>query len=128
MGSPLSLLLGAIALIPMDKAIGRIKGVFYARFMDDWVMLTKSKTALRKVVKSTHKVVNSLKFELHLAKTYIGRISKGFNFLGFYMDDQNILPSKETIKRFLTRATALYEPSQTNRNVSRRSKRNTHGL
>ncbi len=82
---------------------------------------------MRKIVKITHKVVSGLKLELHPAKTYIGRISKGFNFLGFYMDEKKILPAKETIRRFRTRATALYEPSQTNRNVSRRSKRNTHG-
>ena len=49
-GSPLSPLLGAIALIPLDKAMGQIQQIFYARFMDDWIVLTKSKTALRKVV------------------------------------------------------------------------------
>ena len=43
------------------------------------------------------------------------------------MDDLKILPSKETIRRFHERATALYEPSQANRNVSRRYKRNPHG-
>jgi retron-type reverse transcriptase len=65
-GSPLSPLLGAIALMPLDQEIGRIKDVFYARFMDDWVVLTKSKTALRKVIKLTHQIVNSQK--LHLAE------------------------------------------------------------
>lgn len=54
MGSPLSPLLGAIALIPLDKALSQVKGAFYARYRDDWVVLTKSKTALRKVVKITH--------------------------------------------------------------------------
>ena len=43
------------------------------------------------------------------------------------MDDKNILPSKETIRRFYERATALYEPLQVSRNVSRRYKRNAHG-
>lgn len=94
-GSPLSPLLGAISLIPLDKAIGRIKDVFYARYMDDWVILTKSKTALRKVIKSSHYVLNGLYLKLHPSKTYIGKISHGFNFLGYYMDNQKILPSKE---------------------------------
>jgi len=127
MGSPLSPLLGAIALISLDKAIGQLKGVFYARSMDDWVVLTTSKTALRKVVKLTHQVLNALQFELHPSKTYIGKVSHGFNFLGYYMDDQKILPSTETIRRFLTRSSALYEPLQGNRNVSLRYKRNSHG-
>src|SRR3990167_11260349 len=93
-GSLLSPLLGAIALMPLDKAIGQIKDVFYARIMDDWVVLTKTKTALRKVVKVTHTVVNGLKLQLHPLKTYIGKIAHGFNFLGYYMDEQIILPSK----------------------------------
>lgn len=54
-GSPLSPILGAIALIPLDKAMGNIKGVFYQRYMDDWCVLTRSKSALRKVVKQTMK-------------------------------------------------------------------------
>jgi hypothetical protein len=127
MGSPLSPLLGAIALIPLDKAIGQLHGVFYARYMDDRVVLTTSKTALRKVVKLTHRVLNVLQFQLHPSKTYIGKISHGFNFLGYYTDDQKILPSTEKIRRFAERSTALYEPLQGNRNVSRRYKRNAHG-
>ena len=119
MGSPLSPLLGAIALIPLDLAMKKVQGVFYARFMDDWCVLTKSKTALRKVVKITHDVLNSLKFEMHPTKTYIGKIDKGFNFLAYYMDHQKILPSTETIRRFSERAAALYEQSH----LSRRHKK-----
>ena len=39
------------------------------------------------------------------------------------MNDQKILPSKETLRRFYERALALYEPPQINRNVSRRCKK-----
>lgn len=42
------------------------------------------------------------------------------------MGDQIILPSKERIRGFHERSTALYEPLQGNRNVSRRYKRNPH--
>ncbi len=77
--------------------------------MDDWVVLTKSKTALRKVIKVTHLIMNSQKLHLHPMKTYIGKISHGFNFLAYYFDDQKILPSQETIRRFHERALALYE-------------------
>jgi hypothetical protein len=86
--------LGGIALIPLDLAMEKISNTFYCRFMDDWLVLTKSKTALRKVVKITHKVLADLKLRLHPTKTYIGKISKGFNFLAYYMDDQKILPSR----------------------------------
>ena len=127
MGSPLSPILGAIALIPLDVAMQNIKDVFYARFMDDWVVLTKSKTALRKVIKITHQVVNDLKFQLHPMKTYIGKISHGFNFLAYYMDPQKILPSQETIRRFHERATALYEQPPGSKKLSRRYRDQAHG-
>ena len=126
-GSPLSPLLGAIALIPLDKAMGQIKNTFYVRIMDDWVVLTKTKTALRKVIKKIHEVVNNLHLQLHPLKTYIGKISNGFNFLGYYMDDQKILPSKETIRRFQERGSVLYEQSLHNRKVSNHYRRNSHG-
>jgi RNA-directed DNA polymerase len=106
-GSPLSPLLGAIALMPLDQAMGEMTHVFYARFQDDWIVLTKSKTALRKVIKRPYKVIEDLKLKLHPLKTYIGKISHGFNFLGYYMDDQKILPSQETIRRFHERAVVI---------------------
>ena len=112
--------------MPLDKAMGEIKGVFYQRYMDDWCVLTRSKSALRKVVKRTHKVMRDLKFHLHPLKTYIGKIARGFNFLAYYMDYQKILPSKETIRRFHERATALYETPQACPERSRRAGNNHH--
>jgi RNA-directed DNA polymerase len=126
MGSPLSPLLGAIALMPLDQAMGKIKDIFYSRFMDDWVVLTKSKTALRKVVKLTHRIVSSQKLHLHPMKTYIGNISHGFNFLAYYFDDKKILPAQETIRRFHERANALYERPLT-KTISRRYQKTAAG-
>ena len=125
-GSPLSPLLGAIALMPLDKAMGKIKGVFYQRYMDDWCVLTRSKSALRKVIKRTHEVMRDLKFQLHPLKTYIGKIARGFNFLAYYIDHEKILPSKETIRRFHERTTALYETPQACPERSRRAGNNHH--
>ncbi len=62
---------------------------------------------LRKVIKKTHHIMKDLKLHLHPTKTYIGKISHGFNFLGYYMDDKTLLPSSETIRRMSERATAL---------------------
>ena len=49
---------------------------------DDWVVMVKTKQQLRKVVKITHKVLGELKLKMHPDKTYIGRLKKGFDFLG----------------------------------------------
>lgn len=126
MGSPLSPLLGAIALIPMDQILSQTQDTFYARYMDDWVVLTKTKSALRKVVKKTHQVLQELQLKLHPTKTYIGKISQGFNFLGYYFNDTTILPSKESFRRFHERAAVLYEPAPPEKkNVSKRYKRSS---
>ena len=106
--SPLSPLLGALALLPLDYAMEGMPNIFYARFMDDWILFTNSKTALRKAIKRTHGVMKALQLRLHPTKTYIGKIQSGFNFLGFYMDHQTTLPSKETIRRFSERAFVRY--------------------
>jgi hypothetical protein len=63
-------------------------GWAYARFMDDWVVLTRTcrkewKLKERQVVKNMHAIVHGLKLRLALKKTFIGRISKGFDFLGY---------------------------------------------
>ncbi len=108
-GSPLSPLLGAIALLPLDQAMSRTQDIFYARYMDDWVVLTHSKTALRKIIRKTHAILQGLHLSLHPLKTYIGKIANGFNFLGYYMDTHRLLPSTETILRFHERALVLYE-------------------
>ena len=123
MGSPLSPLLGAIMLMPLDHAMGNIKDIFYARYMDDWVVLTKSKTQLRKVIKKTHTIMKVLKLSLHPTKTYIGKISSGFNFLGYYMDGSKILPSTETIRRMTERAAALYEREVQNKGKGQKKRR-----
>jgi hypothetical protein len=108
-GSPLSPILGAIALLPLDQAMGQRNNIFYARFMDDWIVFTKSKTALRRIIKLTHDTLRQIHLTLHPTKTYIGKIAHGVNFLGYFVDHHRLLPSKETLRRFHERAVVLYE-------------------
>ena len=41
------------------------KGVFYARYMDDWVVLCKTRHQLRNVIKLTYQVLSKLKLKIH---------------------------------------------------------------
>ena len=97
--SPLSPLLAAIALLPLDQAMESGSDVFYARFVDDWIVLTKSKTMLRKIIKKTHHILNNLHLEMHPTKTYIGKVETGFNFLSYYMKPTILIPSREALRR-----------------------------
>ena len=69
----------------MDRMQEKL-GVYYTRFMGDWVVMTDSRHKLRRVVKTVNQVQNKLKVEKHPDKTYIGRIrDTGFKFLGYIL-------------------------------------------
>ncbi|NEO96000.1 MAG: hypothetical protein F6K56_39970, partial [Moorea sp. SIO3G5] len=51
LGCPLSPLMGALFLKPLDDRMAE-HGCFYARFMDDWVILAPTRWKLRKAIKA----------------------------------------------------------------------------
>ncbi|WP_088329932.1 hypothetical protein [Lacimicrobium sp. SS2-24] len=53
---------------------------FYRRYMDDVIVLAKTRWHLRKGVKTVNQHFNQLKVEQAQNKTFIGRIKKGFVF------------------------------------------------
>jgi hypothetical protein len=57
-------------------------GLAYARFMDDWVVLAPTRWKLRKAIRVANQTLAELHIEPHPDKTSIGRISRGFDFLG----------------------------------------------
>ena len=110
-GSSLSPLLGALALRDLDIAMSSIKGIHYSRYMDDWVVLCPTRAKLRKVIKITHKVLNILKLSLHPDKTFIGKTSKGFDFLGYFIQagDGGLRVSRPTLNQAIAKLLQLYE-------------------
>jgi RNA-directed DNA polymerase len=56
-----------------------------------------------------NEVLGSLWLEKHPEKTFIGRIERGFGFLGYHFSPHGLTVAKETLKRFVERATRLYE-------------------
>ena len=52
---------------------------------------------------------NELKLEQHTDKTLIGRIERGFDFLGYHFDPEGLSVAKKTVDNFLSRAIRLYE-------------------
>ena len=58
-------------------------GLFYCRFMDDWVILSPTQARFRRAVATVNRVLHDLKVEKHPDKTFIGRISRGFDFFWY---------------------------------------------
>ncbi len=108
LGCPLSPLMGALFL---DMLGGRMEatGLFYVRFMDDWVVLSPTRWKLRKAVRIVNQTLTELKVRQHPEKTFIGRISRGFDFLGYAISRNGLKPASKTVKKFAERLCQLYE-------------------
>ncbi len=56
-----------------------------------------------------NQLLSSLNLEKHPDKTFIGRIEKGFDFLGYQFRPNGLSVAKKTIENFVARAIRLYE-------------------
>lgn len=81
-GCALSPLMGALHLWAVDNHFARQPGIYYARYMDDFVILTKTRWQLRRQVASLNGFFNDYGFRQHPDKTFIGRTAKGFDWMG----------------------------------------------
>ena len=83
----LSPLLGALYLTPLDRRMDRLcKGkrlVHYVRYMDDIVLLARTRWQLRRAIAALHEEIAVLGLHLHRVKRFIGRTTQGFDFLGY---------------------------------------------
>ncbi|MDM8517953.1 reverse transcriptase domain-containing protein [Desulfobacterales bacterium HSG16] len=108
LGCPLSPLMGALYLKPLDDAVKQT-GLFYTRFMDDWIVIAPTRWKLRHVVRVVNETLNILKVEQHPDKTFIGRADRGVSFLGYFIMPGRLTVSRESIFRFDRHIAQLYE-------------------
>ncbi len=107
--SPLSPLLGAVALYQLDMAMKHSK-IFYVRFMDDFIFMSNSRYHLREAIKIMYRILNQLELKIHPDKTQMGRTSKCFSFLGFsFTAHGNIRIAAQTIDRYTAKLSQLFK-------------------
>jgi RNA-directed DNA polymerase len=95
-------------LFELDTRPERL-GLFYVRFMDDILVLAPTRAKLRLAIRSVNDTLASLWLEKHPDKTFIGRIARGFDFLGYHFGVGLLQLAGATIERFVAHATLLYE-------------------
>jgi RNA-directed DNA polymerase len=77
-GCPLSPVIAAYYLTSLDKRMEGDPRYFYRRYMDDVIVLAKTRWHLRKAVRTVNQHFNRLKVDQAPDKTFIGRIEKEF--------------------------------------------------
>ena len=111
----LSPLLGALYLAPLDHATAqrmrRGQLVSYVRYMDDFVLLARTRWQLRRAIAQLHEILSGLGLRVHRKeKVFIGAATKGFDFLGYQFHPRRKLrASRESFRRLRERAHRLHE-------------------
>lgn len=108
LGCPLSPLMAAFFLHELDQAFKQ-SDVSYVRFMDDILILAPTRWKLRRTVARLNSVLSALHLEKHPNKTFIGRISRGFDFLGYHFFEGTLSAAQKTTRKMYETAVRLYE-------------------
>ncbi len=108
LGSPLSPVIGAFFLTELDEQLSAT-GLFWRRYMDDIVVLAPTRWKLRGVVKRVHQMLMTIGLQMHPDKTFIGRVDKGFDFLGYHIQPTGLSVAKQTLDKFRAHMLRLYE-------------------
>ena len=111
-GCSLSPLLGASLLYHVDMGFHSIEDIYYARYMDDFMVLTRTRWRLRQCVVKLNAYFELGGFQQHPEKTYIGRISHGMDWLGAEFNAHGTTGvAPRALKHHRERCLRLYEQS-----------------
>jgi hypothetical protein len=108
-GCSLSPVIAAYYLKALDKQMEGDPRYFYRRYMDDVIVLAKTHWHLRNAVRTVNQHFHQLKVEQAPDKTFIGRIEKGFDFLGYRFGLPELGLAEKTISNAVNKVRQLYE-------------------
>ena len=77
--------------------------------MDDILVLAKTRWKPRRAVRIINQVLNELRLEKSRPKTFIGKVGKGVDFLGYRFEPGWLTLGQKTVQNFVSRARRLYE-------------------
>ena len=99
-------------LCPLDRLMERwmLRGdIFYARFQDDLILVARSKHPLKRVMKVMLRYIEEQAvMSLRREKTFIGRASAGFDFLGYFVTPGEFQPSDQSFIKASDKAKRCY--------------------
>jgi RNA-directed DNA polymerase len=117
-GCSLSPLMAGFQLYELDKTLAANPHIYYVRFMDDFLILSKTRWQLRKAVKTLNQHFEYFGFKQHPDKTTIGSIYKGFDWMGYQFKQQGLCGvAPRTLEKFAAQLRRLYEQTRTKRHA-----------
>ena len=78
-------------------------------FMDDICLQVPTRSKLRRAIKKLNAVFTTLKITKHPDKTEMGRVERGFDFLGYHYSSDGLSVAKVTFERCSAKIAVLYE-------------------
>ena len=109
-GCALSPLIGASLLYRLDAALGEGQVGYYARYMDDFMILAEQRWPLRRAIAHLRAALAAMGFELHPDKTRIGRLARGVDWLGGWFNQHGRVGiAPRGLQLYRTRTLRLYE-------------------
>ncbi|EEE1295789.1 transposase, partial [Salmonella enterica subsp. diarizonae] len=82
---------------------------YYARYMDDFLILTQTRWQLRRCIAQLNESLDVSGFEQHPDKTFIGRITRGFDWLGAWSEPGSAGLAPRSLRLHRERCLRLYE-------------------
>jgi hypothetical protein len=76
--------------------------------------------------KIENKTINELKVWKHLDKTFIGRIAKGFDFVGYRFEPKELSIASKTLSNFLKRIAQLFNDFTESKRIEVNAYRNRY--
>ncbi|WP_261161852.1 reverse transcriptase domain-containing protein [Serratia fonticola] len=87
--------------------------IFYVRYMDDFLLLTRTRWQLRRGIGTLASYFDYGGFERHPDKTQTGRVEKGFDWLGIWFGPEGTTLSPRALNNHRDRRLRLYERART---------------
>lgn len=110
----LSPLIGGSLLHHIDQHFREMNpdNVFYVRYMDDFLLLTRTRWQLRRGIAQLAEYLELSGFERHPEKTQTGRLESGFDWLGFWFGPDGMTPSPRALQNHHDRCLRLFEQAR----------------
>lgn len=80
--------MAALHLYAVDDNLSQQQGVYYARYMDDFILFARTRWHLRLAMRRLNAYFAEYGFRQHPDKTFIGSIAREFDWMGSWFTDK----------------------------------------